>query len=127
MKLKSNYITPFATVVFTMLLPFGALAQEDKFNLDAEIAIKEPVRQDQESPSGIDSPENRSGRNSITPSSQEPAAVRDSELKTVKAVVKTTEKPQKDEEKVQKKEEDPLSFNFLYYIIEKFKFSDIIE
>lgn len=25
------------------------------------------------------------------------------------------------------KEEDPLSFNFLYYIIEKFKLSDIIE
>ena len=30
-------------------------------------------------------------------------------------------------EKVEKEEQDPLSFNFLYYIIEKFKMSDIIE
>lgn len=36
-------------------------------------------------------------------------------------------KPFKSIEKVQKEEEDPLSFNFLYYIIEKFKMSDIIE
>ena len=35
-------------------------------------------------------------------------------------------KPLKALEKVEK-EEDPLSFNFLYYIIEKFKLSDIIE
>ena len=35
-------------------------------------------------------------------------------------------KPFKPAEKAEK-EEDPLSFNFLYYIIEKFKMSDIIE
>lgn len=33
----------------------------------------------------------------------------------------------KSSEKIQEKEEDPLSFNFLYYIIEKFKLSDVIE
>jgi hypothetical protein len=36
-------------------------------------------------------------------------------------------KPFKPIEKGEKEEEDPLSFNFLYYIIEKFKMSDIIE
>jgi hypothetical protein len=36
-------------------------------------------------------------------------------------------KPFKVIEKPEKEEEDPLSFNFLYYIIEKFKLSDIIE
>jgi hypothetical protein len=35
-------------------------------------------------------------------------------------------KPIKPAEKAQK-EEDPLSFNFLYYIIEKFKLSDVIK
>lgn len=40
--------------------------------------------------------------------------------------VKTSVKPVKATEKTQK-EEDPLSFNFLYYIIEKFKLSDMIE
>ncbi|MBX2941065.1 MAG: hypothetical protein KF860_01860 [Cyclobacteriaceae bacterium] len=28
---------------------------------------------------------------------------------------------------VEKKEEDPLSFNFLYYIIQKYKISDIVD
>jgi hypothetical protein len=35
--------------------------------------------------------------------------------------------PAKVIEKNQKTEEDPLSFNFLYYIIEKFKMSDMIQ
>lgn len=33
----------------------------------------------------------------------------------------------KSNEEIQEKEEDPLSFNFLYYIIGKFKLSDVIE
>ena len=36
-------------------------------------------------------------------------------------------KPFKPVEKAAQEDEDPLSFNFLYYIIEKFKLSDIIE
>lgn len=36
-------------------------------------------------------------------------------------------KPFKAIEKSAQEDEDPLSFNFLYYIIEKFKMSDIIE
>jgi hypothetical protein len=47
-------------------------------------------------------------------------AVRDSvQVKITKPTSKSVEKDQKGE--------DPLSFNFLYYIIEKFKLSDIIE
>lgn len=40
---------------------------------------------------------------------------------------KTTKTPVKQADKTQKSPEDPLSFNFLYYIIEKFKMSDMIE
>jgi len=41
------------------------------------------------------------------------------QVKITKPTAKTAEK--------EEKEEDPLSFNFLYYIIGKFKLSDIIE
>lgn len=52
---------------------------------------------------------------------QAPSSQRDS------IQIKPIVKPTKPSEKTQKNTEDPLSFNFLYYIIEKFKLSDIIE
>jgi hypothetical protein len=116
------------TVIFTLLLPASAQAQEDKISFDAEIPTKEPVKQDQETPSGIENPETRVNKGSTTTqTNQEAVVIRDAELKNAKPVAKTIEKPQKEDEKVQKEEDDPLSFNFLYYIIEKFKFSDIVE
>lgn len=127
MKLKSSHTVLLTAVLLTLLMPLGAFAQEEKFGSDAEIIIKEPIRQDQETPSGIENPETRTSKNSATYSSQETSIIRDSELKNAKPVIKTVEKPQKEDEKVQKEEQDPLSFNFLYYIIEKFKLSDIVE
>jgi hypothetical protein len=126
MKLKSCHTVLVPAVFFTLLLPFSALAQEDKVSFEAEIATKEIVKQDQESPSGVENPETRLNKNSTAPVTQEPAAIRESELKNAKPAVKMAEKSPKEDEKVQK-EEDPLSFNFLYYIIEKFKLSDIVE
>lgn len=126
MKLKSCHTVPLTAVLFTLLLPLNAVSQEDKVGFDSEIVTKDPAKQDQETPSGTENPDNRVNKNSTAPASQEPVATRDTELKNIKPVVKTVEKPLKDEEKVQK-EEDPLSFNFLYYIIEKFKGSDIVE
>lgn len=124
-------MTLLTAVLFTLLLPLSARAQEDKGSFEAENLTKDPLRQDQETPSGVENPENRLTRNIAGPNVQEPAAtvtvVRDSELKNAKPSPKMVEKAPKDEEKVQKKEEDPLSFNFLYYIIEKFKLSDIVE
>jgi hypothetical protein len=123
MKLKSCH-TVLLTAVFFTLVPFSALAQEDKFSFDAEILTNDPVKQDQENPSGTD-PETRVSKNSTAV--QESAGIREPDLKNAKPAVKTVEKSQKDEEKVEKEEDDPLSFNFLYYIIEKFKISDIVE
>lgn len=127
MKLKSSHTVLLTAVLLTLLMPLGAFAQEEKFGSDAEIIIKEPIRQDQETPSGPENSETRASKNSTTYSSQETSIIRDSELKNAKPVVKTVEKLQKEDEKVQKEEQDPLSFNFLYYIIEKFKLSDIVE
>lgn len=127
MKLKSFHTVPMAAVLFVLLFPFSALAQEDKVIFDTEFPAKESVKQDFETPSGSENPETRVNKNLTTPVSSEPVVIRDSELKNAKPAVKTLEKPQKEDEKVQKKEDDPLSFNFLYYIIEKFKLSDIVE
>ena len=77
----------------------------------------------------------------ILRSDPDPVSISDSETKIVNkstpiATSKETQrdsvqvrpsKPIKASEKTQEKEEDPLSFNFLYYIIEKFKLSDVIE
>lgn len=125
MKLKSCHTALLTAVLFTLLMPFSALAQEDKGVFDSENAIKETLKQDPDSPSGTE-PEVRTNKNAVTPATQEPV-IRDAELKAQKSIVKTVDKTQKEDEKVQKEEEDPLSFNFLYYIIEKFKFSDIVE
>ena len=58
---------------------------------------------------------------SKTSSKTSTIAARDSssQSKAIKPVSKTSDKTTK--------QEDPLSFNFLYYIIEKFKMSDMIE
>jgi hypothetical protein len=50
---------------------------------------------------------------------------RDSVQVILKPTPKATKTPEKSGSK--DKQEDPLSFNFLYYIIEKFKLSDIKE
>jgi hypothetical protein len=129
MKLKSFHtVLLTTTVLFTLLLPLSVVAQEDKGMFDPEIPAKESIKQDQESPSGTENPETRANKNPAPAGTQESAAVRDSELKAAKpTAVRPVEKSQKEEEKIQKEEEDPLSFNFLYYIIEKFKASDIVE
>lgn len=129
MKLKTCHTPLFAAVFFTLLMPLGAFAQEDRFGFD-ENSSKELVKQDPETPSGGENnPENRISKPTTISTFQEsPSASREIEPKIVKPSSKAVEKPLKEEEKVQKEEEeDPLSFNFLYYIIEKFKFSDIVE
>lgn len=127
MKLKSCHTGLLTALTFVLVFPLSALAQEDRMSFDTEIPTKDVTKQDQETPSGVDNAETRSGKNPSTSTSQEAPTIRDSELKSAKPVVKAVEKSPKEEEKLQKKEDDPLSFNFLYYIIEKFKLSDIVE
>lgn len=127
MKLKFCHTALLSAVFFTLWLPLNAFAQDEKLGLEAEILIKEQANQDQEILPGGENPETRTNKNSLTPPLSEPAAPRDAELKNARPVIKTAEKTQKEDEKTQKQEDNPLSFNFLYYIIEKFKLSDIVE
>lgn len=126
MKLKTCH-TFLAAVFFTLILPFGAMAQEEKFGFDD--SGKEIIKQEPDAPSGAENnPDTRLNKlPSATAAQETPVLVRETEPKA-KPVIKLVEKAPKEDEKLQKKEEeDPLSFNFLYYIIEKFKFSDIVE
>lgn len=127
MNLKSCHSTLLATVFFALLAPLSAFAQEDRASYDSENPIKETPKHDQDTPSGGENPDPRSVKNMPATTLQEPVPLRDAEIKSTKPAPKAVEKLHKDEEKVQKEEEDPLSFNFLYYIIEKFKFQDIVE
>jgi hypothetical protein len=76
----------------------------------------------------------------ILRSDPDPVSISDSETKIIKSTPAVTTKETlrdslqvkpvktiRSAEKSQEKEEDPLSFNFLYYIIEKFKLSDVID
>lgn len=124
MKLKTCHTAFLTAALFALLTPFAAFSQESRSGLD-ENSSKDIVKQDQESPSGVESFENRTIlKNTSTAAGTDAVFVRDAEIK--KPAPKAVEKSQKDAEKAQK-EEDPLSFNFLYYIIEKFKLSDILE
>jgi hypothetical protein len=127
MKLKTCHTRILTAVFFTLLLPAGAMAQDDRFSFE-ENSSKEVVKQDPDVPSGSEIPESKLNKGVLSAPAQEaPAVTREAEPKP-KTAVKSLEKSLKEEEKIQKKEEeDPLSFNFLYYIIEKFKFSDIVE
>ena len=123
MRLKPLNSAILLIVGFTIASAITVNAQEDKPG-ELDSPLKESMRNDAD-PVLSDS-EFRTGKPpTLVSSSKE--TVKDSAatvvpvkfVKPVKNLEKATEKAQK--------EEDPLSFNFLYYIIEKFKLSDIIE
>jgi hypothetical protein len=98
---------------WALALSFPLVAQEGKPQPDVETTGG--LRTDPEL-----IPTEPEGRNNKLPVSTVKEVVRDSvQTKTLKQPLKPVEKTEK--------EADPLSFNFLYYIIEKFKMSDIIE
>jgi hypothetical protein len=94
-----------------------ANAQEGKMQQEADPVLRDVPRNE---PDPVLSSESES-RNS----KNVPPAITSKETPRDSVQVKFT-KPTKTVEK-EDKEEDPLSFNFLYYIIGKFKLSDVIE
>ena len=115
MKLKPSI---FACMLMCLALTSSFLvsAQEGKMQ-DTDPVVKETPRNEPDPLLNSES-ESRSTKNTL-PATTARETVRDS------VQVKIT-KPSKPIEK-EEKEQDPLSFNFLYYIIGKFKLNDIIE
>jgi len=106
-------------VCLTLVPAISVQAQEDKTQAEIEAAARESLRNDPDLILSSESDSRVLNKTTPLPSSTREIP-RDSsiQVKTIKSV-KSAERAQK--------EEDPLSFNFLYYIIEKFKMSDIIE
>jgi hypothetical protein len=104
-----------------MISTVQAIAQEGaQHEMDAA-TVKEASKTD---PDPSFSTESEIKNNKLTsPVAASPVATKEALRDTAQVKIM---KPIKPPEKAQK-EEDPLSFNFLYYIIEKFKLSDIIK
>ena len=117
MKLKP-YIVAGLLMCWALTCSTMAHAQEGKMQQDADPVLKDVPRNEPDPLLSSES-ESRSTKN-VLPATTTKETPRDSAQQ-----VKFT-KPAKASEK-EEKEEDPLSFNFLYYIIGKFKLSDIIE
>lgn len=122
MRLKPAKCAILLVLCWTLLGSIPLTAQEEKSDGgEAEAIAKEVQKEAQRSdPDPVLNSESELKNKPSTPVSAAKEIHRDTTLQTkpIKPV-KTVEKTQK--------EEDPLSFNFLYYIIEKFKLSDIIE
>ncbi len=116
MRLRPTYSAFLLFVCFALVSTISVNAQEDRPQPEIEAAVRENLRND---PDPVLFETERMGNKSTPTPATTKEITRDSiQVKTLK--------PAKSTEKVEK-EEDPLSFNFLYYIIEKFKMSDIIE
>ncbi len=114
MRLRPSIIA-FIGVCWALISSFSVIAQEGK--AQSEIESLGSLRSDPEP----DLTETEIRNNKSTGAAGiTKEVVRDS----VQMKPPTTFKPV---EKAEKEGDDPLSFNFLYYIIEKFKLSDIIE
>lgn len=112
MRLRPS-IGAFLIVCWALAYSYVVDAQEGKSSPEIEV----PSGNKSEPDPVLSESENRANKLST------PSVVRETPRDSVQ--VKLT-KPFKQADKVEE-EEDPLSFNFLYYIIEKFKLSDIIE
>lgn len=119
MKLRPYYYS-FLVLCCALMCSMSVSAQEGR-GQDVEPAVKETPHNESDPLLSSES-ESRNLNKVAPPVVSTKEVVRDSvqvQAKITKPTSKTAEKDQKGE--------DPLSFNFLYYIIEKFKLSDIIE
>jgi hypothetical protein len=120
MRLKPAHSVLPIVVFLTLFFAMPAGAQEERQG-ETEPIAKETPRTDPD-PAVSDSDIRTGNRPNVIPAALKEAkeAPKDSivQNKVIRHLRPVEKVP---------KEEDPLSFNFLYYIIEKFKLSDIIE
>jgi hypothetical protein len=117
MKLNFSYLLAFGIVLMlTCLLgATPAMAQEEGI---PGYELQDPVHPgiNTEEKTLLVDPENRSVK-----------TVRDTTIVPSRSVIRKSSSSAKPAGMPKNESEDPLSFNFLYYIIQKFKSSDIID
>lgn len=123
MKIRTN-LTAFLSVLGIFCFSF-AFGQDDRLpDLDYGAGNNRENRVEP-SPDGLSDVEVKNQRNTTTPSNNSgtpsPATPRDTTEEVKPASKKPESKPKTDQD------ESVLNFNFLYYLIERFKLSDIVD
>lgn len=123
MKIRTN-LTAFLSVLGIFCFSF-AFGQDDRLpDLDYGAGNNRENRVEP-SPDGLSDVEVKNQRNTTTPSNNSstpsPATPRDNTEEVKPASKKPESKPKTDQD------ESVLNFNFLYYLIERFKLSDIVD
>lgn len=123
MKIRTN-LTAFLSVLGIFCFSF-AFGQDDRLpDLDYGAGNNRENRVEP-SPDGLSDVEVKNQRNTTTPSNNSgtssPAIPRDTTEEVKPASKKPESKPKTDQD------ESVLNFNFLYYLIERFKLSDIVD
>ncbi len=106
----------FYFFTWIVLLFFGtvsAYAQEAEPEVQEETPVVSPVNEEVPNPNEIGTLESK------------PAVVTARPETTLRATTTPSPNKPKQEKSAEKDEDDALSFNFLYYIIQKFKLSDL--
>lgn len=123
MKIRTN-LTAFLSILGIFCFSF-AFGQDDRLpDLDYGAGNNRENRVEP-SPDGLSDVEVKNQRNTTTPSNNSgtpsPAIPRDTTEEVKPASKKPESKPKTDQD------ESVLNFNFLYYLIERFKLSDIVD
>jgi hypothetical protein len=125
MKLKLQHI--LVTICLSILAPAGLTslyAQDASFDETPAASEKERVNY---YPGGEGEPAAGGSSVSSTNTSKSTIAVRDSSSFKTYTPTRTGTEPSKHNAKPAHDEDDVLSFNFLYYIIRKYKLQDIVD
>ena len=122
MKIKFSLLPASATIVFGLLLSFSVLAQEEGMPLtELQDVNHQELNLNDEDKTLIYEVDSKSGKNIPAESHPNGAQV------VVKSKSSDSHKPSATSTPNAKEGDDALSFNFLFYIIQKYKFSDIID
>ena len=122
MKIKFSLLPASATIVFGLLLSFSVLAQEEGMPLtELQDVNHQELNLNDEDKTLIYEVDSKSGKN--IPAESHPNGTH----VAVKSKNSDSHKPATTPTSNTNEGDDALSFNFLFYIIQKYKFSDIID
>jgi hypothetical protein len=125
MKLKLHHI--LVTICLSILTPAGfsvLYAQDASFDETSASPEKERVNY---YPGGEGEPSGGGSTSTSTANNKSTTALRDSSSFRVYSPARVPAEPSKHNAKPSHDEDDVLSFNFLYYIIRKYKLQDIVD
>lgn len=119
MKIKFSHILASATIVLLTLLSFASVGQDGGFSNELQDANHQELNLNEEDKPLIYEPEVKWGKGNSTETIQTmtPAKAKKTDSRKTLPIPNSNTK----------EGDDALSFNFLFYIIQKYKFADMID